>query len=70
MIDLEQVAKRINALPGWTASAFSADVRVIEATYGTAAIVIWNDGGVGQRDWIDDLMPLLPVLEIVKEAQE
>ena len=78
MIDLAAVAARIVALPGWSVNGvFCTDDDDGEAT-GTYLSVSFNDddtvfvdesGAVTGASYDDDLMLLLPVLQIVAEAR-
>ena len=72
MIDLAAVAAKINALEGWTAKKSSdwEEVGFIFAgdESGAFDLDITTDGEVLAGEMTCDLMPLLPVLQIVAEA--
>lgn len=69
MIDLEAVSARIAALPGWSVWKSGVSSLWFFARCDDVDFAVFNDGEVRASETSHDLMPLLPVLVIVKEAQ-
>lgn len=68
-IDLAAVAARIAALDGWRIGIRSESGATFSNSDSHLTIKVGHDGRVVPLYFPYDLMPLLPVLQIVKEAQ-